>query len=104
MATVKVHCPVCESNQVIKHGVSDEGKQRYQCKNIDCSKNTFLLDYSYAACSPGVKEKIVEMTLNGSGVRDTSRVLEVSINTVIDNLAKVYERLKRKNHHTLIQQ
>lgn len=60
MATVKVHCPVCQSDQVIKHGVSDEGKQRYQCKNIHCSKNTFLLDYSYSACSPGIKDKIVE--------------------------------------------
>ena len=88
MASIEVHCPVCKSEQVIKHGVSDEGKQRYQCKNINCSKNTFLLNYSYCAYSPGIKDKIIDMTLNGSGIRDTARVLELSINTVISELKK----------------
>ena len=95
MATVKVKCPKCNSDQVIKHGVSDEGKQRYQCKNNDCNRNTFLLNYSYSACSPGTKDKIIEMALNGSGVRDTSRVLEISINTVISELKK-----KNRNYKT----
>ena len=96
MATVKVHCPACKLDQVIKHGVSDEGKQRYQCKNTDCNKNTFLLKYSYSACSPGVKDKIIEMALNGSGIRDTSRVLEISTNTVTSELKKRIAIAKRK--------
>jgi transposase-like protein len=95
MATIKIHCPECKLDQVIKHGVSDEGKQRYQCKNTDCNKNTFLLEYSYFACSPGIKDKITEMALSGSGVRDTSRVLEISINTVISELKK-----KNRNYKT----
>ena len=33
----------------------------------------------------GTAEKIIEMALNGSGVRGTSRVLKVSINTVISH-------------------
>ncbi len=33
-------------------------------------------------------QKIVEMALNGSGVRDTVRVLGVGINTVIRELKK----------------
>jgi transposase-like protein len=37
---------------------------------------------------PAVKRQIVEMTLNGSGVRDIARVLQVSPNTVIGELKK----------------
>ena len=88
MATVNVQCPLCKSISVVKHGVSDEGKQRYQCKNNTCNKNTFLLDYSYPAYVPGIKEKIIDMALNGSGIRDTARVLGVNMNTVMSELKK----------------
>ncbi|MDR0613121.1 MAG: hypothetical protein LBG45_06530, partial [Dysgonamonadaceae bacterium] len=36
----------------------------------------------------GTKEKIIEMTLNGSGVRDTGRVLKISRDTVCSVLKK----------------
>ena len=88
MATVNVYCPLCKLDKVVKHGVSGEGKQRYQCKNSACDKNTFLLDYSYSACSPGIKEQIIEMTLNGSGIRDIARVLGINMNTVMSELKK----------------
>ena len=48
----------------------------------------FQLDYINNASKPGVKEQIVEMAINGSGVRDTVRVLKVGINTVIRILKK----------------
>jgi transposase-like protein len=35
-----------------------------------------------------MKERIVDMALNGSGIRDTSRVLSVAIGTVITTLKK----------------
>ena len=35
-----------------------------------------------------MKEQIVEMAINGSGVRNTTRVLKVGINTVIRTLKK----------------
>ncbi|WP_423062837.1 IS1-like element transposase [Candidiatus Paracoxiella cheracis] len=57
-------------------------------KNNACEKNTFLLDYTHNARAPGVKDKIVDMAMNGSGVRDTARVLRISINTVIGELKK----------------
>ena len=88
MATTNVYCPLCGSDKVVKHGVSNEGKQRYQCKNSDCHKNTFLLNYSYSAYSPGIKEKVIEMALNGSGIRDTARVLGINMNTVMSELKK----------------
>ncbi|ALP42051.1 IS1 family transposase [Aeromonas schubertii] len=43
----------------------------------------FQLTYTYEARKPGVKDKIVDMAFNGSGVCDTARVLKIGINTVI---------------------
>ena len=45
------------------------------------------MEYKNNSGRPGVKEKIVEMALNGSGTRDTGtrdtgRVLKISPNTV----------------------
>ncbi len=33
MVSVVVKCPVCESEKILKFGVTEQGKQRYQCKN-----------------------------------------------------------------------
>jgi transposase-like protein len=53
-----------------------------------CEGRTFILDYAYSGQSRQVKQQIVEMALNGSGVRDTARVLHVSPSTVIQELKK----------------
>lgn len=53
-----------------------------------CSGRTFILDYAYPGQSRKVKEQIVDMALNGSGIRDTARVLHVSTSTVIKQLKK----------------
>jgi len=37
---------------------------------------------------PEVKKRIIDMALNGSGIRDTARVLEISPNTVMSELKK----------------
>lgn len=47
-----------------------------------------LVTTSYAGQSPEVKEQIVEMAMNASGIRDTARVLHVSPTTVINELKK----------------
>jgi len=47
-----------------------------------------MCDYTYQACQPGIKEIIIDMTMNGSGVRDIARVLLISPTTVIDELKK----------------
>ena len=38
--------------------------------------------YTYNAYKPGVKQQIADMAMNGSGSRDTGRVLGVSKDTV----------------------
>ncbi len=37
---------------------------------------------------PEIKQKIIDMALNGSGIRDTARVLGVSMNTVMSEIKK----------------
>ena len=92
MALLEVICPLCKTKTVVKFGLNRQGKQRYQCKNEACSKNTFILDYENKGCLPEVKEKIIAMALNGSGIRDTSRVLGISIMTVLSELKKKKHR------------
>ncbi len=78
-----VQCPHCHSEEVIKNGKSAEGKQRYRCQNSDCPYRTFILNQTYPGRSRQVKQQIVEMTLNGSGVRDIASVFHVSPTSVI---------------------
>nr|AKN39890.1 Mobile element protein [Vibrio tasmaniensis] len=59
------------------------GFQRFRC--LEC-KRSFQLDYAYEAYKPKVKEQIIDMAMNSSGVRETSRVLKVGYNTVLRTL------------------
>jgi len=83
-----IHCPDCQSINVVRHGKTAERKQRYLCRNQDCSRRTFVKHYSYRAYDSEVKQKIAQMAINGSGMRDTARVLKISRNTVTQELKK----------------
>ncbi len=89
MVYVKVLCPHCGSDDVVLHGKSTTGKQRLLCRNAECSHKTFQLDYTYNAYNPGVKQKVIDMAMNGSGTRDTGRVLGISKDTVTSVLKKL---------------
>jgi insertion element IS1 protein InsB len=88
MVLIPVLCPHCQSDQVIKGGTTKTGKQRYRCQNADCSHYSFVLHPTYQAHRPEVKAQIIDMALNGSGIRDTARVLKISPTTVINELKK----------------
>ncbi len=89
MALISVVCPHCQSDEtVVKNGKSAEGKQRFLCRSQHCQKRTLILNPSYPGRQQAIKQQIVEMTLNGSGVRDIARVLHVSTRTVIGELKK----------------
>jgi transposase-like protein len=88
MVLEPVLCPDCSSTDVVKHGQSGEGKQRYKCRNLECRRRTFIRDYAYRGYLPEVKQQIAEMAVNGSGIRDTARVLQISRTTVIETLKK----------------
>ncbi|MDV2996830.1 MAG: hypothetical protein N4J56_006535 [Chroococcidiopsis sp. SAG 2025] len=83
-----VRCPDCNQTHIVKHGKSAEGKQRYRCRNSECSRHNFILNYSYRAYLPEVQQQISDMAINGSGIRDTARVLKISQTTVMETLKK----------------
>src|SRR5262249_45126713 len=88
MAVEMVRCPHCQSGEVVKYGTAANGKGRFRCHNGTRCGRTFIREYTYQGRVPPVKRQIVEMTLNGSGVRDIARVLRISPNTVIEELKK----------------
>ena len=85
---IAVKCPHCHSTDIVKNGFSGEGKQRYLCQNQECNYCSFIRDYSYNGCRKEVKKKIPKMVVNGNGIRDTARVLDISSHTVIKELKK----------------
>jgi transposase-like protein len=88
MAEAAVRCPHCQSEAVVKYGKASNGKARFRCQQREDCGRTFLGTYAYPGRLPQVKQQIVEMTLNGSGIRDITRVLHVGSNTVIRELKK----------------
>ena len=88
MITQLLHWPNCHGTDIVKLVLSPEGKQRYKCRETACDGRTFILDYAYPGQSRQVKQQIVDLAINGSGVRDTARVLHVSPSSVIRELKK----------------
>src|SRR6266853_3716550 len=96
MITQLLHCPYCQGTDIVRHGASGEGKQRYRCRECRLGRGrTFLLDYTYIGQSPEVKRQIVHMAMHASGMRDTARVLHVSPTTVINALKKKSRSCRR---------
>ena len=95
MAVVTVQCPECGSTEVVRYGRQANGEQRYRCNNVDCARRIFLVRYHNTGRLPQVKRQIVDMALNGSGIRDTARVLGVSPMTVMSTLKKKRRRFTR---------
>ena len=81
-------CPDCDGDDICKNGKSENGTQRWLCLNKDCPRRSFQRSYSYKAHEKGVKEKIDDLAVNSSGVRDTARVLGIGKGTVIRHLKK----------------
>ena len=98
MVTIPVQCPHCQSTEVIKAGKQATGAQRYQCQNGQCPRRIFLLHYQDRGRVPDVRRQVIEMALNGSGIRDTARVLHISPTTVITVLKKSRHAAPRQPH------
>ncbi len=98
---IEVKCPYCESNEIVKNGKDENDKQRYLCKNEECKQQTFLLNYTDKGRTPYIKKLILKMAVNGSGIRDTSRVLEISPNTVMETIKGADEITDNINHKLL---
>jgi transposase-like protein len=71
MVYVLVQCPHCQSTEVIKAGKQANGAQRYRGQNGQCERRIFLLQYQDRGRVLAVRRQVVDMAINGSGVRDT---------------------------------
>ena len=80
---IAIQCPHCHCDQVVKRGKTARGTQRYLCQNQVYTSDSFLLDYRNRGCLPEVKELVIDMSLNASGVRDTASTLHISTDTVV---------------------
>ena len=98
---IAAECPDCHSTELIKHGKSPEDKQRFLCQNPDCLPRTFILDYTYPRRTRLIKQQMVEMSMNSSGIRDIARVLKVGAPTVIRELKKMSPYLSSINQKAL---
>lgn len=86
MVTLIVSCRYCGNQDAVRRkGLSTNGHQRYRC---EACKRSFQLLYTHKAHEPGIKERVIDMALNGSGIRDTARVLKINMNTVMSTLKK----------------
>ena len=88
MVSVPVRCPYCQSTVVIKAGKQANGTQRYRCHNEQCPRRIFLLHYQDRGRVLEIRRQVIDMAINGSGIRDTARVLRISPTTVIAILKK----------------
>ena len=101
MVFVEVACPFCASTNVVKRGKTSNDKQRYECRNEACDHSTFILDYSYLGCLPDTKDRILDMAVNANGIRDTARVLNIAIATVLSTLRLLENNLESINIRVL---
>jgi transposase-like protein len=83
---VPVKCIHCRSENVVKMG-NQPTNGTPRCKCNSCGK-TFQTTYKNSGATPQTKQMIIKMSLNGSGIRDISRVLSISQNTAMSVLKK----------------
>jgi transposase-like protein len=92
MCYEEVACPRCSSLNVKKNGISAQYKERFRCK--ECERQ-FITDYTYQAYKAGVRSLVLPMTMNGSGIRDISRVLSISTNTVLKLIRQAAQQVRQ---------
>ena len=65
MVQLPVLCSVCQQAEAVyRHGKATDGTQRYRCT---ACRRTFQLQYWLKIHEPGVRAKITDLALNGSG-------------------------------------
>ena len=95
MQLVAVKCPICGGTDISKNGKNEYEVQRYLWNAKECSGKSFMLEYTNKGCKPGIEKQIIDMTANSSGIRDISRVLEISRQKVSETIKKQKTSSKR---------
>ena len=79
------HCRHCGGTNVIRHGYTRKGKQRYRCHT--CARS-FVEDPGSASYEPSRKEEILRAYHERASLRGVSRIFGVSPNTLTRWLKK----------------
>lgn len=86
-----MQCPDCNSEKIWKNGYH-RGKQRFKCK--ECGRQ-FIEFYKPLGYDRSIKEKCLEMYVNGSGFRSIERVMGVHHTTVINWVKEIGNKLEK---------
>ena len=85
---IRVHGPYGQSEQGVKRGRTDTGKQRSRCQTVEGAQQSFRLERADKGRRPEVKRQVRELSLKGSGISDAARVLQISPTTGIQEVKK----------------
>jgi transposase-like protein len=93
--TIQITCHHCHSESISRNGKKNNGTQNYICKN--CGKQ-FIANHERKniGTMPWIAEKVRLMMVRGSGVRDISVVLDITVGKVLSVLVSSHYTLKPK--------
>jgi len=94
---IKIRCPKCGSEKIVKNGFKSNGKQLYKCR--ECGRQ-FIADQDkvYKGTIKSIVNQIKIMLVRGSGIRDISVVLCVSVYKILSVLVESsYNIAPKKN-------
>ena len=93
MSVENVNCPECAGDKVAKNGKNVKGEQRYICKDETCEAKSFKLEYTYNGWKAGIGEKILNVRMDDSGIRDIAKELGVSKQKVQETLRELQHQI-----------
>ena len=79
MVTIILHCPYCESERLVKYGITPNGKQPYRCRACGRQHRAHPGSNAY---SETARETILRAYQERSSLRGLTRTFGVSRNTV----------------------
>ena len=85
MVTITLKCPYCASDQLIKYGITANGKQRYRCQSCTRQHREHPGSNAYAEAT---REMILRAYQERSSLRGLSRTFGAARNTVSSWLKK----------------
>lgn len=95
LVLMAVCCPSYQTDHLITGGTTDTGKPRDRCLSPDCPRRSCVLDPAYKGRLPEIKQQAIALRGNGRGIRDTARVSQSSLTTVMKELKKKGLRSQR---------
>lgn len=88
MRSIKVLCPHCQSQDVVKNGFNktvERPKQKFQCRQC---RRYFQLDYTNPASIADTDRKIITLMTDGNSIGGIRRILGVGYKTIYNALKK----------------